>query len=86
MCKASRGTLRDQRTTTARPERDDRRSLARAETTAQGGVAERRQCHPALVAFSDGVIAVMITIMVLELRANDGPTPAASVWPHGRLP
>ena len=34
-------------------------------------------------AFSDGVIAILITIMVLELKAPHDPTPAslASMWP-----
>jgi uncharacterized membrane protein len=34
-------------------------------------------------AFSDGVIAILITIMVLELKAPHDPTPAslAKMWP-----
>src|SRR5207249_5464430 len=34
-------------------------------------------------AFSDGVIAILITIMVLELKAPHDPTPAslAGMWP-----
>jgi len=36
-----------------------------------------------LLAFSDGVIAVVITIMVLELKAPHDPTPTslARMWP-----
>ena len=36
-----------------------------------------------LEAFSDGVIAILITIMVLELKAPHDPTPAslAKLWP-----
>src|SRR5438105_5487134 len=36
-----------------------------------------------LEAFSDGVIAILITIMVLELKAPHDPTPAslAKMWP-----
>jgi uncharacterized membrane protein len=34
-------------------------------------------------AFSDGVIAILITIMVLELKAPHDPTPTslAKMWP-----
>ena len=44
---------------------------------------ERRFSMSRLEAFSDGVIAVIITIMVLELKAPDAPEPAALVrlWP-----
>jgi uncharacterized membrane protein len=37
-----------------------------------------------LEAFSDGVIAVIITIMVLELKAPESPQPAAllALWPN----
>ena len=37
-----------------------------------------------LEAFSDGVIAVIITIMVLELKAPESPAPAAllALWPN----
>jgi uncharacterized membrane protein len=44
---------------------------------------ERRTTTERLNAFSDGVIAVIITIMVLELKAPDGPTFGALVplWP-----
>ena len=45
--------------------------------------AERRFSMSRLEAFSDGVIAVIITIMVLELKAPETPEPAALVrlWP-----
>jgi uncharacterized membrane protein len=45
--------------------------------------AERRVSKSRLEAFSDGVIAVIITIMVLELKAPEMPEPAAllRLWP-----
>ena len=45
--------------------------------------AQRRFSMSQLEAFSDGVIAVIITIMVLELKAPETPEPAAllRVWP-----
>jgi uncharacterized membrane protein len=45
--------------------------------------AQRRFSMSRLEAFSDGVIAVIITIMVLELKAPETPQPAAllRLWP-----
>jgi Endosomal/lysosomal potassium channel TMEM175/Delta-aminolevulinic acid dehydratase len=45
--------------------------------------AQRRFSMSRLEAFSDGVIAVIITIMVLELKAPETPEPAAllRLWP-----
>jgi len=45
--------------------------------------AERRFSMSRLEAFSDGVIAVIITIMVLELKAPETPEPLAllKLWP-----
>ena len=45
--------------------------------------AERRFSISRLEAFSDGVIAVIITIMVLELKAPESPEPMAlfRLWP-----
>jgi uncharacterized membrane protein len=44
---------------------------------------EQRFSKARLEAFSDGVIAVIITIMVLDLRAPESPEPAAlfKLWP-----
>jgi uncharacterized membrane protein len=44
---------------------------------------EHRTTMERLGAFSDGVIAVIITVMVLELKAPDDPTFAAIIplWP-----
>jgi TMEM175 potassium channel family protein len=38
-----------------------------------------------LIAFSDGVFAVIVTVMVLELKAPDQPAFSAlwPLWPHG---
>lgn len=48
-------------------------------------MSERKSTTERLGAFSDGVIAVIITIMVLELKAPDEPTFSAllPLWPTG---
>jgi uncharacterized membrane protein len=55
----------------------------RALVTAPARVRLRRMKTNRLEAFSDGVMAILITIMVLELKAPHDPTPAslAALWP-----
>ncbi len=53
------------------------------ETTGVFAIKPSRMKTNRLEAFSDGVIAILITIMVLELKAPHDPTPAslARMWP-----
>ncbi len=44
---------------------------------ARGGAGRRRMDRDRLAAFSDGVLAIIITVMVLELKTPSGPELAA---------